>query len=90
MAIQLHILDISKNAGTGLITMEAMVIDNGVAGVVERFHVESLEIANVYGGDSERWIRHKGREMIDRHKLRVAAHDDINKWKGQKIEIADI
>lgn len=88
---QLHIMDISKNASTGLITMEARVIDsedgaNGV-GVVERFHVEALEIATVYGGDPERWLQRKSREMLDRHRRRTAAHGDIGKWRGQKMDI---
>lgn len=88
---QLHIMDISKNAATGLITMEAQIIGsaddpNGV-GVVERFHVEALEIATKYGGDPERWLRHVGREMLDRHKRRTAAHSDVHKWKGHKMDI---
>ncbi len=89
--VQLHIMDISKNASTGLITMEARVIDPADAahgvGVVERFHVEALEIATVYGGDPERWLQRKGREMLDRHRLRTAAHGNIHKWKGQKMDI---
>lgn len=93
---QLHIIDISKNAVTGLITMEARIIDvaadaangaNEVIGAVERFHVEALDIANNYGGDVERWLQHKGREMLHRHKLRTAAHNDVGKWHGQRMEI---
>lgn len=88
---QLHIIDISKNAATGLITMEARIIDGGnepnSVGAVERFHVEALDIANNYGGDVERWLQHKGREMLHRHKLRTATHSDIGKWHGQRMEI---
>lgn len=91
----LHIIDISKNATTGLITMEARIIETvdagsgkgEVIGAVERFHVEALDIANNYGGDVERWLQHKGREMLQRHKLRTAAHNDIGKWHGRRMEI---
>lgn len=91
----LHIIDISKNADTGLITMEARIIDAAdtargtgeVLGAVERFHVEALDIEKNYGGDVERWLQHKGREMLHRHKLRTATHSDIGKWHGQRMEI---
>jgi hypothetical protein len=93
---QLDIVDISKNAATGLITVECRVIEPGavgepqIIGVVERWHVEALDIANNYGGQVEHWLRHVGREMLHRHKLRTAAHDDISRWHGKKMEISGV
>lgn len=96
---QMHIIDISKNATTGLITMEARIIDTSAdpeqqakgsgdgVGAVERFHVEALEITNKYNGQVERWLAHVGREMLHRHKLRTAAHNDISKWHGKLMDI---
>lgn len=91
---QMHIMDIGKNVATGLITMEARILDpadpvNGV-GAIERFHVEALDIANNYGGDVGQWLQHKGREMWVRHKQRTAAHNDLHKWQGQSMNILGI
>ena len=88
----LHIMDISKNAITGLIIVEARIIEtvDGVetVGAVERSQVEALEIATKYDGNTDAWLARIGREMLERHRLRTAAHTGVEKWKGQRMEIS--
>lgn len=84
---KLHIIDVSKNAHTGRITVDARIIDGAQEGAVETWHIEALEIATKYHGDADAWLAHIAREMHGRHKSRMAAHSDVQKWKGQKIDI---
>jgi hypothetical protein len=89
----LHIIDISKNATTGLILVEARIVetfDDGreIQGAIERSQIEALEIASKYDGDSDVWLLRVGHEMLQRHRLRTAAHTGVNKWKGQRMPLA--
>jgi hypothetical protein len=88
---QLHILDVSKDAMTGHITVEARIIDDrsSVVGAIERWHIEALEISSKYNGQVEGWLEYIGREMLNRHKSRTAAHTSIQRWKGKKLDIEE-
>jgi len=93
MPPKLHIKDVDRNAMTGLITLEARIIDeadpvNGT-GAVERWHIEALEITTKYNGDSEAWLNHVAREMLNRHRLRTAAHTSLHGWKGKSMIIKE-
>lgn len=92
---QLHIMDASKNSATGRVTVEARIVDEDgidgvrVEGAVEVWHIEALEITSKYNGLVEAWLRHIGQEMMGRHRARTAVHSDINKWKGQRMDIKE-
>lgn len=87
----IEILDTSKDGTTGYMIVEARVIDEDdpvhKVGAVERSGVEALDIAKNYGGDVDRWLMHIAREMLFRHRQRTAAHTDLHKWKGKRMEI---
>lgn len=88
----LHIMDISKNAATGLIIVEARIIetvdDREIMGAVERSQVEALEIATKYDGDTDAWLMRIGREMLQRHRARTTVHTGVEKWQGQRMLIS--
>jgi hypothetical protein len=91
---KLKIENPSVDGITGHHTVDVHIIETledgtEVKGIEERYGVDSLALESAHSGDVNSWLKHVGREMLEKHIRRSKAHIELVNLAGTTIEIEE-
>jgi hypothetical protein len=58
-----------------------------VRGIDEVYGIEVEALKRAYNGNIYAWRDWVGKQMLAKHKIRMAANREVLKWRDQKIEL---